>query len=79
MADEAAHEAAVLALPPGFGAGGEEELRTVEGVDQHRHLGLDQGLQVVLQHRHDVVQTFDDGTVDPVRGQLRGKIIGFKI
>ena len=67
MADESPDESAVLAFAPGLRPVGKEQLGTVERVHQDGHLRLDQRLQVVLQNGHDVVQTLDDGAVNPVR------------
>ena len=56
-------EASVFALPPGVRALWEEQLRSVEDVHQDRQLGLHEGLEVVLQHRDNVLESLDNGPI----------------
>ena len=59
------YEAAVFALSPRVRAAGEEQLGSVEDVDEDGELGLDQRPEVVLEHGDDVLQELDDYPVHP--------------
>ena len=59
------YEAAVFALSPRVRATGEEQLGSVEDVDEDGELGLDQRPEVVLEHGDDVLQELDDYPVHP--------------
>ncbi len=50
-------EAAALALAARLGGGREEQLGSVQHVDEHGQLGLHERLQLVLQQRHDVLRS----------------------
>ena len=58
-----ADEAATLALATSLGVGREEELGSVQDVDEHGQLGLHERLQLVFEQLHDVLQTVDDHLV----------------
>ena len=59
------YEAAVFALSPRVRATGEEQLGSVEDVDEDGELGLDQRPEVVLEHGDDVLQELYDYPVHP--------------
>ena len=59
------YEAAVFALSPRVRATGEEQLGSVEDVDEDGELGLDQRPEVVLEHGDNVLQELDDYPVHP--------------
>ena len=59
------YKAAVFALSPGVRPGWEEQLGSVENVDEDGELRLDQRPEVVLEHRDDVLQELDYYSVHP--------------